>query len=59
MLDISAIVDQEFLIKYDLKPNDAILADAEKHKNLYVEIVEKYKAEYIAGGNYNLHVNIK
>ncbi|ENN71091.1 adenosine kinase-like [Dendroctonus ponderosae] len=51
LLDISAIVEQEFLIKYELKPNDAILADAEKHKNLYAELVEKYKTEYIAGGS--------
>lgn len=36
LLDISSIVDDAFLQKYDLKPNDAILAD-EKHKSMYVQ----------------------
>lgn len=50
LLDISATVDEHFLQKYDLKPNDAILA-AEKHMPLYNELVEKYNAEFIAGGS--------
>uniref|UniRef100_A0A2M4AQW4 Adenosine kinase n=1 Tax=Anopheles triannulatus TaxID=58253 RepID=A0A2M4AQW4_9DIPT len=50
LLDISAVVDGELLKKYDLKPNDAILAE-EKHMPLYKELVDKYKAEYIAGGS--------
>ncbi|KAJ8923027.1 hypothetical protein NQ315_001575 [Exocentrus adspersus] len=50
LLDISAKVDKEFLAKYDMKDNDAILA-SEKHKNLYSELVEKYPVEYIAGGS--------
>ncbi|XP_019865457.1 adenosine kinase [Aethina tumida] len=50
LLDISAVVDKAFLAKYDMKENDAILAN-EKHKDLYSELVEKYKAEYIAGGS--------
>lgn len=50
LLDISAVVEKAFLAKYDMKENDAILAD-EKHKDLYSELVEKYKAEYIAGGS--------
>lgn len=50
LLDISATVDQEILERYDLKPNDAILA-SEKHKNLYRELIEKYQPEYIAGGS--------
>lgn len=50
LLDISATVDDNFLQKYDLKPNDAILA-AEKHMPLYKELVEKYNAEFIAGGS--------
>lgn len=33
LLDISSIVDGEFLSKYDMQPNNAILAD-EKHKPL-------------------------
>ncbi|KAJ8948447.1 hypothetical protein NQ318_007970 [Aromia moschata] len=50
LLDISAIVDKEFLAKYDMKENDAILA-SDKHKNLYEELTEKYPVEYIAGGS--------
>lgn len=34
LLDIIAKVDEGFLKKYDLKPDDAILADEIKHKNL-------------------------
>jgi len=48
-LDISANVDEEYLKKYDLKANDAILAE-EKHVPMYKEISEKYDAEYIPGG---------
>lgn len=33
LLDISSIVDAEFLAKYDMQPNNAILAE-EKHKPL-------------------------
>ncbi|KAL0333372.1 UNVERIFIED_CONTAM: Adenosine kinase [Sesamum angustifolium] len=49
LLDISAVVDQEFLDKYDLKMNNAILAE-EKHLPMYEELASKYKVEYIAGG---------
>lgn len=34
LLDIIATVDDAFLQKYGLKPDDAILADENKHKNL-------------------------
>lgn len=50
LLDISAIVDPEFLAKYEMKDNDAILA-SDKHKNLYSDLIEKYNAEFIAGGS--------
>lgn len=50
LLDISANVDEEFLTKFDMKPNNAILAD-EKHKSLYTELVENCNAEFIAGGS--------
>lgn len=50
LLDISAVVDEALLRKYDLKPNDAILAE-DKHKPLKDELIQKYKAEYIAGGS--------
>lgn len=49
LLDISAVVDQEFLDKYDIKLNNAILAE-EKHLPMYDEMASKYKVEYIAGG---------
>lgn len=50
LLDISAVVDEQFLESYDMKPNNAILAQ-EKHKNLYDNLINKYKAEFIAGGS--------
>ncbi|KAI4812270.1 hypothetical protein KUCAC02_023671 [Chaenocephalus aceratus] len=49
LLDISAVVDKDFLDKYTLKPNDQILAE-DKHKELFEEIVKKSKVEYHAGG---------
>ncbi|KAL0409927.1 UNVERIFIED_CONTAM: Adenosine kinase [Sesamum latifolium] len=49
LLDISAVVDRGFLDKYDLKSNNAILAD-EKHLPMYDEMASKYKVEFIAGG---------
>ncbi|KAG7236331.1 hypothetical protein INR49_001028 [Caranx melampygus] len=49
LLDISAIVDKDFLDKYTLKPNDQILAE-DKHKALFDELVKKFKVEYHAGG---------
>ncbi|XP_032397422.1 adenosine kinase isoform X1 [Etheostoma spectabile] len=55
LLDISAVVDKDFLDKYTLKPNDQILAE-DKHKALFVfpmlfeELVKKFKVEYHAGG---------
>jgi adenosine kinase len=49
LLDISANVDEDFLSKYDMKPNNAILAE-EKHKSLYDEMIKKYKVDYIPGG---------
>ncbi|XP_073841907.1 adenosine kinase 2 isoform X1 [Musca autumnalis] len=50
LLDISANVEEDLLQKYNLKQNDAILAE-EKHMPLYKELIEKYKAEFIAGGS--------
>ncbi|XP_076931665.1 adenosine kinase 2-like [Bidens hawaiensis] len=49
LLDISAVVDQHFLSKYDVKVNNAILAE-DKHLPMYDEMSSKYKVEYIAGG---------
>lgn len=50
LLDISAVVDKDFLDKYSLKPNDQILAE-DKHKELFDELVKKFKVEYHAGGS--------
>ena len=41
LLDISATVDAEFLAKYKLEANNAILA-GEEHQPIYAEVVEKY-----------------
>lgn len=50
LLDISADVPKDYLEKYGLKPNDAILAE-EKHMPIYQELVDNYKpVKYIAGG---------
>ncbi|GAB2257730.1 hypothetical protein Droror1_Dr00013890 [Drosera rotundifolia] len=49
LLDISAVVDHDFLTKYDIKLNNAILAE-EKHIPMYEEMSKKYTVEYIAGG---------
>lgn len=51
LLDISADVPMELLEKYDVKLNDAILADpGGKHMPLYDEMVAEHKVQYIAGG---------
>ena len=50
LLDISTATEMSFLEKYDLQPNNAILAE-DKHKPMYQEIVENYKVDYIAGGS--------
>ncbi|RXN08933.1 adenosine kinase-like isoform X1 [Labeo rohita] len=57
LLDISAVVDKDFLDKYGLKPNDQILAE-EKHKALFDEIAKKSKVEYHAGGSTQNSVKI-
>jgi len=49
LLDISAVVDGEFLKKYGLEPANAILAE-EKHQPLYAELQAMPNVDYIAGG---------
>ncbi|XP_021893377.1 adenosine kinase 2 [Carica papaya] len=49
LLDISAAVDEAFLQKYDVKLNNAILAE-EKHLPMYEEMTGMDNVEYIAGG---------
>ncbi|KAI7685975.1 hypothetical protein SSS_07713 [Sarcoptes scabiei] len=49
LLDITASVTDEFLKKYNLPNNSAILAEA-KHEPMYEEIINKFEIEYSAGG---------
>ncbi|KAG9415054.1 hypothetical protein AC1031_008480 [Aphanomyces cochlioides] len=49
LLDISATVTEDFLAKYNLKVDNAILAD-EQHLSMYDEITKEFQAEFIAGG---------
>uniref|UniRef100_A0A1A9V295 adenosine kinase n=1 Tax=Glossina austeni TaxID=7395 RepID=A0A1A9V295_GLOAU len=50
LLDIIATVDSEFLEKYNLRPDNAVLMKDE-HMSLYKELEEKYNPDYIAGGS--------
>jgi len=51
LLDISAVVEQDEMDKWGVKPGDIILADeGGKHKPMYAELAAKYPVEYIAGG---------
>ncbi|KAG0706609.1 Ribokinase-like protein [Suillus ampliporus] len=49
LLDVQVTNGEELLKKYDLKANDAILAE-EKHMSIYDEVVKNYKVTYVAGG---------
>ncbi|KAI0540808.1 Ribokinase-like protein [Xylaria digitata] len=49
LLDIQAFATEELLKKYDLKANDAILAE-EKHLPLFEDLLNNYDAKLIAGG---------
>jgi len=49
LLDITADVDEEFLKKYGLEANNAILAE-DKHKEMYEDMCAKYQVEYTPGG---------
>ncbi len=50
LLDISAEVTSEFLTKYGLKANNAILA-GDEHKPMYQEMVDSYPDhQFIPGG---------
>ncbi|KAH9948212.1 Ribokinase-like protein [Amylocystis lapponica] len=49
LLDLQVTNGEELLKKYDLKANDAILAE-EKHLSIYEELVQKHKVTYVAGG---------
>lgn len=49
LLDLQVDVDAEYLKKYDLKENDAILAE-EKHFPIYEEVIKKDGLKTVAGG---------
>lgn len=49
LLDMQVTNGEELLKKYDLKANDAILAE-EKHTPIYDEIIKNYEVTYVAGG---------
>ena len=49
LLDISAVVPQEFLDEYGVALNNAILAE-ESHAPMYEDMVKQFDVEYIAGG---------
>jgi len=46
LLDFSAVVTTDFLQKYGLKSNDAILYDKE---DIFEDLKEHFEVEYIAG----------
>jgi len=47
---MTVVGDQTLLDKYDLKNNNAILAE-EKHMPLYEELLKNKNIEYTAGGS--------
>jgi adenosine kinase len=49
LLDITISTDDVFLKKYDLKANDAILAE-EKHQAMFPDMIQNFTPEYVAGG---------
>ncbi|KAI0937363.1 hypothetical protein AcW1_001363 [Taiwanofungus camphoratus] len=49
LLDMQVTNGEELLKKYELKANDAILAE-DKHLPIYDELAQKYKVTYVAGG---------
>ncbi|KAK9470282.1 Ribokinase-like protein [Dipodascopsis tothii] len=49
LLDMMATTPTSVLDKYEIKANDAILAEP-KHMGIYEEMVETYKASFLAGG---------
>jgi len=49
LLDVQVTNGEELLKRYDLKANDAILAE-EKHAPIYDELVKEHQVTYVAGG---------
>ncbi|KIK71506.1 hypothetical protein GYMLUDRAFT_66705 [Collybiopsis luxurians FD-317 M1] len=49
LIDMQVRHAENLITKYNLNPNDAILAD-EKHEPIYEELVREHKVVYVAGG---------
>lgn len=49
LLDISVVTDKAFLKRFDLLPNNAIIA-GEKQKELFHAMLEEYEPSYLPGG---------
>ena len=49
LVDIQANVSQDFLDKYDLEPDNTILAE-KKHLPIYEDLSNKFNVKYIPGG---------
>lgn len=49
LLDITVVTDQAFLKRFDLLPNNAIIA-GEKQKELFHAMLEEYEPSYLPGG---------
>ena len=49
LLDITVTADENFLKKYELEPNNAILAN-QSHQSMFKEMVAQYQPTYGAGG---------
>ncbi|XP_014672338.1 PREDICTED: adenosine kinase-like isoform X2 [Priapulus caudatus] len=49
LLDVAAVVTKEFLDKYELLPDNAILADA-KHKDIFEDMHQFTEVEFTPGG---------
>lgn len=50
ILDISALVEADYLTKHSLEADNAILA-TDEHKVIFDELQESYKPDFIAGGS--------
>lgn len=50
MLDLIGNVNTDVLDRYNLKANNAYLAE-KKHMTLFKELIEEYDATYVVGGS--------
>ncbi|GAA5837611.1 hypothetical protein JCM5353_003270 [Sporobolomyces roseus] len=49
LLDMQVVDSPELLEKYNLKPNDAVLAEG-KQSEIYDDLAKNFKIQYVAGG---------